>query len=35
MGSLVRLGREDPPPIPAPSIQPFLEPDWPPDDETE
>lgn len=30
---LVTLGREDPPPIPAPAIQPFLEPDWPPDDE--
>lgn len=24
--SLVQLGREDPPPVPAPSIQPFLEP---------
>ena len=33
--SLVALGAEDPPPIPAPSIQPFLEPDLPPaDDET-
>ena len=29
--SLVALGREDPPPVP--SIDPFLEPDWPPDDE--
>ena len=28
--SLVALGREEPPPIPAPSIQPFLEPDLPP-----
>jgi hypothetical protein len=27
--SLVQLGREDPPPVPAPSIQPFLEPDYP------
>src|SRR5690606_20099346 len=33
VGTLVRLGREDPQPVPAPSIQPFLEPDWPPDDE--
>lgn len=30
MGSLVALGREEPPPVPAPSIQPFLEPDLPP-----
>ena len=29
--SLVALGREEPPPIP--SIDPFLAPDWPPDDE--
>lgn len=34
-GTLVRFGQEDPPPAPAPSIQPFQEPDWPPDDETE
>lgn len=33
MGSLVALGREDPPPIPAPALQPFQEPDWPPEDE--
>ncbi len=33
--SLVALGVEEPPPIPAPSIQPFLEPDLPPVDETE
>ncbi len=31
--SLVQLGQEDPPPIPAPATNPFLEPDWPPDDE--
>lgn len=31
--SLVQLGREEPPPIPAPAINPFLEPDWPPEDE--
>jgi len=35
MRSLVQLGREEPPPVPAPSIQPFLEPDWPPANETE
>lgn len=29
-GSLERLGRIDPQPIPAPSISPFLEPDLPP-----
>lgn len=29
MGSLVRLGREDPPPIPAPAVDPFLEPAYP------
>lgn len=33
VGSLVRLGREDAPPVPAPAIQPFLEPDWPPPDD--
>ena len=33
VGSLVRLGREEPPPVPAPAIQPFLEPDWPPPDD--
>lgn len=35
-GSLERMGRLDPQPVPAPSIQPFLEPDLPPvvDDET-
>jgi len=33
--SLEQLGRLDPQPIPAPSIQPFLEPDWPPPDDTE
>ncbi|MCX4816790.1 hypothetical protein OG601_47580 [Streptomyces sp. NBC_01239] len=34
-GSLERLGRLDPQPIPAPSDDPFLEPDLPPapDDE--
>jgi hypothetical protein len=31
--SLVALGREEPPPVPAPSVQPFQEPDWPPEDE--
>ena len=30
MASLVQLGREDPPPIPEPSISPFLEPELPP-----
>ena len=35
VASLVALGVEDPPPIPQPSIDPFLEPDLPPaDDET-
>ena len=29
-GSLERLGRLDPQPVPAPSISPFLEPDLPP-----
>lgn len=29
VGSLVRLGREEPQPIPAPAIQPFLEPVYP------
>ncbi|WP_405673295.1 hypothetical protein [Streptomyces sp. NBC_01530] len=29
-GSLERMGRIDEQPIPAPSIQPFLEPDLPP-----
>jgi hypothetical protein len=37
VGSLVRLGREEPQPVPAPSIQPFLEPayrdGYPPPDE--
>lgn len=31
MGSLVALGREEPPPVPAPSISPFQEPDLPPE----
>ncbi|MBR8638573.1 hypothetical protein KEF29_02985 [Streptomyces tuirus] len=31
--SLVQLGREEPPPIPAPATNPFLEPDWPPPDD--
>lgn len=35
MKSLVQLGRADEQPVPAPSISPFLEPDWPPDDESE
>ncbi|MEH0442429.1 MULTISPECIES: hypothetical protein [unclassified Streptomyces] len=35
VGSLVAMGVDEPPPIPAPSIQPFQEPDWPPVDETE
>ena len=39
-GSLERLGRIDPQPIPAPSTQPFQEPsypggDWTPGDEAE
>jgi hypothetical protein len=29
VGSLVRLGREDPQPIPAPATNPFLEPAYP------
>ncbi|MDH6610347.1 hypothetical protein M2164_005982 [Streptomyces sp. SAI-208] len=29
-GSLERMGRLEPQPIPAPSIQPFLEPELPP-----
>ena len=33
--SLERLGRIDPQPVPAPSTQPFQEPDWPPADEAE
>lgn len=32
LGSLVEMGREEPPPIPAPATDPFLQPDWPPDD---
>lgn len=31
--SLEQLGRIDPQPVPAPSIQPFLEPDLPPADD--
>jgi hypothetical protein len=31
--SLVALGLEEPPPIPTPSIQPFLAPDLPPPDD--
>jgi hypothetical protein len=31
--SLVQLGQEEPPPVPAPATNPFLEPDWPADDE--
>ncbi|MER7053504.1 hypothetical protein ACH4MG_26965 [Streptomyces sp. NPDC017454] len=34
-GSLERMGRLDPQPIPEPAIRPFLEPDWPPEDEPE
>jgi hypothetical protein len=30
LGSLVRMGEAEPPPVPAPSISPFLEPDLPP-----
>lgn len=30
MRSLVQLGRADVQPVPAPSVSPFLEPDWPP-----
>jgi hypothetical protein len=30
IGSLVAMGIEEPPPIPKPSISPFLEPDLPP-----
>ncbi|WP_406418467.1 hypothetical protein [Streptomyces sp. NBC_01614] len=33
IGSLVTLGREEPPPIPAPATNPFLEPDLPPPDD--
>lgn len=29
VGSLVHLGREEPPPVPAPAAQPFLEPVYP------
>jgi hypothetical protein len=29
VGSLVRLGREEPQPIPAPATQPFQEPHYP------
>ncbi|MEV4783960.1 hypothetical protein AB0K53_00650 [Streptomyces tuirus] len=29
VGSLVRLGREEPPPIPEPAINPFQEPVYP------
>jgi hypothetical protein len=32
-GSLARMGRLDPQPIPAPSISPFLAPDLPPFEE--
>ncbi|MFJ3812302.1 hypothetical protein ACIPWE_38805 [Streptomyces sp. NPDC090073] len=31
--SLVRMGEADPPPVPAPATDPFLQPDWPPDDQ--
>ncbi|WP_194235940.1 hypothetical protein [Streptomyces acidicola] len=34
VGSLVQLGEAEPQPVPAPATQPFLEPDWPPPDET-
>jgi hypothetical protein len=30
VGSLVALGEAEPPPVPVPSIRPFLEPDLPP-----
>jgi hypothetical protein len=33
MRSLVQMGEAEPQPIPAPAINPFQEPDWPPDDE--
>jgi hypothetical protein len=33
--SLVRLGREDPPPVPEPAIQPFQEPAYPGGDWTD
>jgi hypothetical protein len=29
IGTLVRLGREEPPPVPRPAIQPFQEPVYP------
>jgi len=31
--SLEQLGRIEPQPIPAPAIDPFQAPDWPPEDE--
>lgn len=34
-GSLERMGRLDEQPIPAPSIQPFREPDWPPEEDSD
>lgn len=32
LGSLVELGFEAPPQVPAPADDLFLQPDWPPDD---
>ncbi|MGW4493727.1 hypothetical protein [Streptomyces sp. NPDC004376] len=35
VGSLVQLGREDPPPIPEPATDPFQEPAYPDSDWTD
>jgi hypothetical protein len=33
LGTMVELGMADEPPVPVPSTQPFLEPQWPPEAE--
>ncbi|WP_159106687.1 hypothetical protein [Streptomyces rishiriensis] len=33
LATLVAMGVEEPPPIPAPATNPFLAPDWPPAEE--
>lgn len=35
LGTMVELGLADEPPVPSPSIAPFLEPQWPPETEPE
>lgn len=35
LGTMVELGMADEPPVPSPSITPFLEPQWPPEAEAD